>query len=48
MAFPDPLDTPPLTASVEALDVFVSLLSEVEAVEPADEFYSRLCGRPAG
>lgn len=31
------------TAPVEALDVFVSLLAEVEGAEPADEFYSRLC-----
>jgi signal transduction histidine kinase len=30
-------------APVEALDLFVTLLSEVEAGEPADDFYSRLC-----
>jgi signal transduction histidine kinase len=43
VAEPDASVAPPLTAPVEALDVFVSLLSEVEAAEPADEFYSRLC-----
>jgi signal transduction histidine kinase len=32
-----------MTSPVEALDVVVSLLSEVEGAEPADEFYSRLC-----
>jgi signal transduction histidine kinase len=42
-ADPDPFADPPLTAPVEALDVFVSLLSEIEAAEPADDFYSRLC-----
>jgi len=33
----------PLTAPVQALDLFVTLLSEVEAAEPTDAFYSRLC-----
>lgn len=32
-----------MTAPVEALDVVVSLLSEVEGAEPADDFYARLC-----
>ncbi len=43
MASPDPLSAPPLTAPVEALDVFVSLLAEMDAAEPTDAFYSRLC-----
>lgn len=32
----------PLTASVEALDVFTGLLSEVDAAGPSDGFYSRI------
>lgn len=43
MATPQPFAAAPLTAPVEALDVLVSLLSEAEAAEPADDFYSRLC-----
>lgn len=43
VAHADPLAAPPMTAPVQALDVFVALLSEVEAAEPTDAFYSRLC-----
>lgn len=43
VAVPDPLTPPPQSAPVEALDLFVTLLSEVEAGEPTDDFYSRLC-----
>jgi nitrate/nitrite-specific signal transduction histidine kinase len=42
VARPEP-SASPLSDSVEALDVFVALLSEVEAAEPTDAFYSRLC-----
>lgn len=43
MASSEPFAVGPESGPVEALDLFVSLLSEVEAAEPADEFYSRLC-----
>lgn len=43
MAEPDPLPASSLTAPIEALNVFVSVLSEIEAGEPTHEFYSRLC-----
>jgi len=33
----------PLSPRVEALDVFVGLLSEIDEPTPADEFYNRLC-----
>ncbi|MBA2515010.1 MAG: hypothetical protein H0V26_11905 [Solirubrobacterales bacterium] len=39
----EPLAPSTQSAPVEALDLFVTLLSEVEAGEPADDFYSRLC-----
>lgn len=43
MSLPDPFAPAQQSAPIEALDLFVTLLSEVEAGEPADDFYSRLC-----